>query len=141
MPPVQMKLMFFIFLTIFPPTTLSLDSLRSRFNHIGDPCVQKVCFISTKNLTFCNVLEYQKTESTCDPRKRHDFYGSRDIGPTLTFIIPEDHSMMTFLCFESNTSLSFLFFVTPKEILGALIFLSLTQPYAANDSAVSEMIP
>ena len=51
------------------------------------------------------------------------------IRPTSIFTYPEDLSMMTLVCLESNTSLSLLLFVTPKDFLGALIFLSLTPLY------------
>ena len=42
---------------------------------------------------------------------------------------PEDLSMMTLVCLQSNTTLSLLLFVTPKDLLGTLIFLLLIPLY------------
>ena len=83
--------------------------------------------------------ETQNHEINCGHWKRHDFYGFCPIGPTSIFTYPEDLSMMTLVCLESNTSLSLLLFVTPKDFSGALICLSLTPLY--RNPLVSKCFP
>ena len=95
--PVQRKLMFFNFRSIFSLITSSPERSRLRFMHTGEHCLFKVCCFSTKNLTFHIPLEYQKTECACGPRKRHDLYGSRGIGLKPISISPDKNFMISFI--------------------------------------------
>ena len=67
----------------------------------------------------------QNREIACGPRKRHDFYDSCPIGLISIFMNLEEHST-AFLCSVFIKRSSFLFFMTPKEILATLIFLPST---------------
>ena len=68
----------------------------------------------------------QNHEIACGSRKRHDFYDSCPIGPTSIFMNPEEHFTIPSLCLVLIKRLSFLFFMTPKEILATPIFLPST---------------
>ena len=83
---VSRKLRFFNFCFIFPRITSSPERPRLRFKHTGERCFHKVCCFTSECLTFHNPLAYQKNESACGPRNRHDFYGSRDIALKSIFI-------------------------------------------------------
>ena len=100
--PVQRKLRFFNFYFIFPRIISSPERPRLRFKHTGERCFHKVWCFTKGNITFHNSPACHKNESACGQRKRHDFYGSRGIGPTSIFMNPEERLMISF-SFDPNT--------------------------------------
>ena len=100
------------------------------------------CSIAEQNIGLCLNETCEKLrimKIACGHWKRHELYGFCPIGATSIFTYPEDLSMMTLVCLQSNTTLSLLLFVTPKVLFGALIFLSLIPLY--RNPLVSKAFP
>ena len=103
-PPVQRKLRFFNFYSIFPPITSSPERSRLRFKHTGELCCFQVSCFFKGNLTFHNPLEYQQKRKCLWPAERHEFNGSRDIRPKPISRSLEKRFMTSFTHLRSHSN-------------------------------------